>query len=299
MLISVVIPHFNQPAHLARGLAALTAQQDEAPCEILVVDNNSENLPAEVVAGFPGVRLLSETTPGPGPARNTGVAAASGDILAFIDADCIARPGWLAVIAERIGQGADILGGDVRIHHQAPGRPTVWEAYESEFAYRMEHYIRRQGFTGTGNLAMRRAVYDAVGPFAGIGVAEDRDWGQRATGGGYAITWAPEMRADHPARVDFSELARKWDRHIAHDFPKALAAPGGRVKWALKTAAMLVSPLAMIPRVALSRRIEGGVGGKIKAFAGLVRVRAYRARRMAGLIAARDSGRLSARWREN
>ena len=299
MLISIIIPHFNQPSELARGLTALMAQQDDAACEILVVDNNSESLPTDIVAGFPGMRLLSEATPGPGPARNTGVAAACGDILAFIDADCIARPGWLAAIATRMGQGADILGGDVRIHHQTPGRPTVWEAYESEFAYRMEHYIRHQGFTGTGNLAMRRVVYDDVGPFAGIGVAEDRDWGQRATAKDYAITWTPEMRADHPARANFSELARKWDRHTAHDFMIALQTPGGRVKWALKAAAMLVSPLAGIPRIAASRRIEGGVGGKFRAIAGLIRVRAYRAWRMAGLIMARDSERLSARWREN
>ncbi len=299
MLISIIIPHFNQPTDLARGLAALTTQQENAPCEILVVDNNSKSLPTDIVAGFPGVQLLSETTPGPGPARNTGVQAANGDILAFIDADCIARPGWLAAIAARMKHGADILGGDVRIHHQTPDHITVWEAYESEFAYRMEHYIRHQGFTGTGNLAMRRAVYQDVGPFAGIGVAEDRDWGQRATGKGYAIVWAPEMRADHPARADFSELARKWDRHTAHDFTTALQAPGGRVKWALKTVAMLISPLMSIPRIVISRRIEGGASGKLKAFAGLIRVRVYRARRMASLITARDSRDLSTRWREN
>lgn len=299
MLISVIIPHFNQPCHLARGLAALAAQKDDAACEILVVDNNSEVLPTEIVAEFPGVRLLSETTPGPGPARNTGVAAASGEILAFIDADCIARPGWLAAIADRMGRGGDILGGDVRIHHLNPGRPTVWEAYESEFAYRMEHYIYRQGFTGTGNLAMRRAVFQDVGPFAGIGVAEDRDWGQRATAKNHVITWTPEMRADHPARSDFNELARKWDRHTAHDFKTALQTRGGRMKWVLKTVAMLVSPLAAAPRIAASRRIEGGLGGKFRAFVGLIRVRAYRTWRMAGLITAKDGGHLSARWREN
>ena len=99
MLISIIIPHFNQPSYLARGLSALTAQKDDAACEILVVDNNSAIIPTEIVAAFSDVQLLSETTAGPGPARNTGVSAASGDILAFIDADCLAQPGWLAAIA--------------------------------------------------------------------------------------------------------------------------------------------------------------------------------------------------------
>ncbi len=299
-MISIIIPHFNQPDHLARCLQALAGQDTAGhQVETIVVDNNSKTMPTDVVAGFEGVRLLSETTPGPGPARNAGVAASTGEILAFIDADCIAHPGWLAAIAARIAAGAEILGGDVRIHHRDPATPTIWEAYEAEFAYRMEHYITRQGFTGTGNLACTRRVYDDVGPFAGIGLAEDRDWGQRATARGHTITWVPDMRADHPARESFAELARKWDRHTAHDFEMFLEKPMGRAKWAGRSAAMLVSPLAVIPRIFGSDRIEGGLQGKFKALAGVARIRAYRARAMASLILAKDSSHLSARWREN
>ena len=299
-MISVIIPHFNQPDHLARCLDSLVDQTVAGhDVEIIVVDNNSRTLPEAVVAAFPDVRLISETEAGPGLARNTGVAACTGDILAFIDADCIAHPGWLSAIATRIAAGQQILGGDVRIHHRDATRPTVWEAYESEFAYRMEYYIRDQGFTGTGNLAMTRAVFEDVGPFGGIGIAEDRDWGQRASAKGYVTTWAPDMRADHPARESFAELARKWDRQTGHDFEMYMARPQGRIKWLIRSLAMVVSPLATLPRILRSTRINGGLTGRFKAFAGLTAIRAHRSRRMLGLALTGRSTSLSNRWRED
>lgn len=299
-LMSVVIPHFNQPEELARCLTALAGQPAGGRrVETIVVDNGSDVLPEAVVAGFPGVRLVQELTKGPGPARNHGVSLSSGALLAFIDADCVPAPDWLAVIAAAFDRGAgEIFGGDVQILHVDPERPTALEAFESEFGFRMEFYIRDQNFTGTGNLAMRREVFDRVGPFAGIGIAEDRDWCHRAYAEGLHVTWLPGMRVYHPARQSFEELSRKWDRHTAHDFTRMIARPLGRLKWILRTGAMVLSPLAQTPRVLRSTRIRGGMRGKLLALAVLVRIRLYRARLMVPLIFARDAARLSQRWRQ-
>ncbi len=99
MLISVIIPHLNQEAYLTLGLEALHAQRAiTSKIEIIVVDNGSARLPSTVCSAWPDVRLVSESIPGPGPARNRGIREARGDILAFIDADCRADPGWLAAI---------------------------------------------------------------------------------------------------------------------------------------------------------------------------------------------------------
>lgn len=293
--ISVVIPHLNQPAMLARCLASLASGR-RAPDEVTVVDNGSAELPEAVCAAHPGVRLLQEPTPGPGPARNRGVAASTGDILAFIDADCLADPDWLAAAeAAMADPGAQILGGDVRIAYADPERLTMLEAYESIYAYRMDRYIAREGFTGTGNLVVRRAVLDAVGPFAGLAVAEDRDWGHRATGMGYRIRYVPGMKVYHPARQDFSEMKTKWDRHTAHDYVSARARPGGRLRFLAKTLAMALSPLAEIPRILVSDRVAG-VRSRALAFGGLVRTRLYRTRVMLGLCIGGDPERLSGAW---
>ncbi len=292
--ISVVIPHLNQPAFLARCLASLAAGQ-RRPDEVFVVDNGSRELPVAVCADHPGVTLLAEPIPGPGPARNRGIAAASGDILAFIDSDCLADPGWLAAAeAAMADPAATILGGDVRIACADPACLTAIEAYESVYAYRMDRYIAREGFTGTGNLVVRREVLAAVGPFAGIGVAEDRDWGQRATALGFVIRYVPDMKVYHPARASFAELARKWDRQTAHDYVKARGA-SGRLRFALKALAMAPSPLVELPRLLTSDRIHG-FRSRALAFGALTRIRAYRAGLMLRLLAGADPDTLSGRW---
>ena len=163
----------------------------------------------------------------------------------------------------------------------------------------MDRYIAREGFTGTGNLVVRRDVLDAVGPFAGIGVAEDRDWGQRATALGFTIRYVPGMKVYHPARQNFAELYRKWDRQTAHDYVKATGGvTGGSTAWlrfALKTLAMVPSPLAELPRLAASDRING-LRSRVLAFGALTRIRFYRAGLMLRLLAGTRPEDLSGRW---
>jgi GT2 family glycosyltransferase len=293
--ISVIIPHLNQPAHLARCLASLAAGT-RRPDEVVVVDNGSAELPHAVIAAHPGVQLLSEPEPGPGRARNRGIAATTGEILAFIDADCQADRAWLAAAeAAMADPGALILGGDVRIPAADPGRLTMIEAYESEYAFRMDRYIARDGFTGTGNLVVRREILATVGPFRGREVAEDRDWGQRATAKGYPIRYVAEMRVFHPARDSFGQIFAKWDRQIAHDFVLARTSRGGMLRFFAKTLAMAVSPVAELPRILGSQRISGS-RNRALAFAALTRIRLHRARRMLGLLLGRDPDALSGAW---
>lgn len=293
--ISVVIPHLNQPEHLARCLASLYVGTC-LPNEVFVVDNGSKDMPQATCAAYSGVTLLRETTPGPGPARNLGVAAAKGDIVAFIDADCLADPQWLAAVAAAMADPkAQILGGDVRIALQDPDQITSLEAYESIYAYRMDRYIVHEGFTGTGNLAVRRAVLATVGPFAGLTVAEDRDWGQRATAMGHDLRYVPGMKVYHPPRQSFAELAVKWDRHTAHDFIAATAKPLGRLRFAIKTMIMGASPIAEIPRILVSDRLTG-VRNKVLAFTCLARIRLYRAKIMTRLLLGGDPRLLSGAW---
>jgi glycosyltransferase involved in cell wall biosynthesis len=122
-MISVIIPHLNQPEGLEACLRSLDAQSLHRDLfEVIVVDNGSAVAPAEVVARHQGTRLLQEVCPGPGPARNMGAAASSGGILAFIDADCRAHPDWLRTATQtlRSSPRGTILGG---------GRPNLarWE----------------------------------------------------------------------------------------------------------------------------------------------------------------------------
>jgi GT2 family glycosyltransferase len=218
-------------------------------------------------------------------------------LLAFIDADCIADPQWLAVIVVTLlRQGSrGVLGGDVRIAVSDTSKLTDLECYESVFAYRQQEYIERHRFSGTGNLAMHRSVYETVGPFGGIDIAEDRDWGQRASKMGYNIHYLPEMIVYHPARRSIEELFQKWDRHISHDFANFAVRKFGRLKWATRAVAMAVSPLFELLRIARSRRVTG-IRSRWRAGVVLSRLRAHRAKRMMELVFASTTTDMSTSW---
>lgn len=301
--ISVIIPHLEAPAALDRCLAALGAQRaargvDSPAFEIIVVDNGSAVPPAAICAAH-GARLAQEPTPGPGPARSHGARLARAPLLAFVDCDCVPAPDWIATIAAWFAAHPEtgVIGGDVRIARADPRHPTAIEAYESVYGYRMRLYVERDGYTATCNMAVRAAVFARVGDFGGIGIAEDVDWGRRATAAGIRIDYVPGLRIETPARADFAELARKWDRHIGHDFAE-VAGLSDRLRWIARAAALAASPLAEIPRLARSDRLTGP-RERALALACLTRIRLYRARRMLGLLAGGNGRALAEGWRRN
>lgn len=296
--ISVVVPHLNQPELLSAFLVSLHAQDfDMARAEVIVVDNGSRVLPREITARFPGVVLVEEPVPGPGPARNRGASLARGPILAFTDADCLVARDWLPAILKRFAADPALaaLGGDIRIFAEDPARPNLAEAYECVYAFPQRDYIARQGFSVTANMAVRRAVFDAVGPFAGIEIAEDTDWGQRAARLGHVTVYAPEVVVHHPARRSMAELYAKWDRNVGHHYTAFAQGPGGRVKWALKAGALTLSPLAEIPRLAATDRLRSP-RDRARAFRALASLRLYRARRMLAVMLHRGTCTAETRW---
>lgn len=297
-MISVIIPHLNQPEALERGLSALDQQEGlAAASEIIVVDNGSRAMPTEICSRHANVTLLSQPIPGPGPARNMGVAAAKGDILAFIDADCVASQTWLATIERHFARSPDatVLGGDVYILQADPARPTLLEAYESVFAFRMKEYIQTKGFTGGGNLAVRTWVFRTVGDFLGINIAEDTEWGHRASSMGYRVRYEPRMIVHHPARRTFAELTDKWARHISHEYRETQNTPMWRTRWLLRAVAVLLSPAAEIPRVATSDRLSGA-RARALAMVGVTRIRFYRCITMLAVGFGSAGSQASARW---
>ncbi len=279
---TVIIPHFQMPEALQRCLDSVLAQAlDHGSFEVIVVDNNSASFPYDVAAAYPGCRFLRCAKPGPGLARNVGVAAARSPVLAFIDADCRAEAGWLQAAVDAVESDPErgIFGGDVRIDFIDPQRLSALEAYEAVFAFRQKFYIEKKQFSGTGNLAIPAVVHGAVGPFAGIDTAEDMDWGQRAHRAGYVTRYIEPMRIYHPARRTFAELQRKWQRHISHDLHthRSLGRPAWR--WQVQALMVLASIPIHAPRMLTSNRLSG-LGNRLRGLGVLVRIRLWRVAEM-------------------
>jgi GT2 family glycosyltransferase len=277
--VSVIIPHLNTPEALARCLTSVTGQAlDHGHAEVIVVDNGSRVSLEAVKTAFPGVSWLAEPEPGPGPARNRGIAAARAPALAFIDADCRAAPGWLQTAVDAVEKDPQraVVGGDIRIDFVDPARLTGIEAYEAVFGFRQKMYIETRHFSVTANLAMARCVHAAVGPFAGITLAEDLDWGQRARAAGYPVRYIPAMLVWHPARPTFAALEAKWKRHIRHDWNDYR---GPRWRWQARAVAMALSIPAEAPKLLFSDRLQG-LGNRFRGIGVLARIRLFRAAEM-------------------
>lgn len=110
---SVVIPAYNAAATLARAIESVRSQTWPAH-EIVVVDDGSSDATVEVAGRFSEVRLIRQSNSGVSVARNAGAAAATGDWLAFLDADDWYSPDRLRFHAEWIAEdkGLDFLTGD-------------------------------------------------------------------------------------------------------------------------------------------------------------------------------------------
>ena len=107
--ITTVIPAHDAADHLSACLDSVLAQRGAFRHEVIVVDDASTDATARIAAGRGGVRLLRlPANLGPSAARNRGIAAATGSLIAFLDADDLWPPGRLAAGLRVLAEHADV-----------------------------------------------------------------------------------------------------------------------------------------------------------------------------------------------
>lgn len=280
--VSVIIPHYNDLGGLELCLESLRRQRlARDRFEIIVADNNSAGGVGAVRRMAPDIAVVPAPEQGAGPARNAGVAVARGRILAFIDADCVAEKDWLIEGIAALDR-YDYAGGQVVTKIADPRRMTPAEAVEAVFAFNFRRYIEEDKFSGTGNLFVPRSVFDRVGGFR-AGVSEDMDWCRRANAMGLRLGYAERAVVHHPARREWRDLKRKWDRIIDERIALAREQPRWRLRWLRYAGTIAVSPLIHWVRVVRSPRLVGP-RAKYRGLLGLLRIRSYRAGRMLRLL---------------
>jgi glycosyltransferase involved in cell wall biosynthesis len=162
--VSVIVPVYNGEATIERCIESLVDQDyPRQRYEIIVVDNNSTDGTVEIVRRYP-VLLLEERRPGPGAARNRGLAQARGEIIAFTDADCYAEARWLK---ELVKPFVDPMVGGVGGAIKSASRATAVERYSDDRPV-LKHHLSDPPFLPfltTANAAFRNNIIDAVGGF--------------------------------------------------------------------------------------------------------------------------------------
>lgn len=272
---TVVVPHYNDPVALDLCLSALSVQTVSPDrFEIIVADNGSPiGLEAvrAVIAGR--AKLVEVTKKGAGPARNGGVTAANGSILAFTDSDCVPEPGWLAAGVEALKRG-QIVGGGMKVLADDMNAPTPVEAFEMIFAFDNATYVLRKHFSVTANLFVRHEDFLRVGGFR-VGVSEDLEWCLRARALGLQIVYEPDAVVGHPARRNWPELRKKWERLVREKYNVMREQRLGLTRWLARTWLLPASILADLPKVITSRKLPTW-GCRMRAAAVLVGIRLWR-----------------------
>lgn len=223
--VSVIIPMHNCAESLGGLFAALEAQEmDPDRFDVLLVDNGSDDETLErsrtwVRRTTLSAQVLSENSKiGSYAARNRGIRAAAGEILAFTDADCIPDPQWLSrgcAALSRVGQQT-VIGGRVDLFltgdRQAESANAV-EFYELIFAFQREISIFTRPAFQTANLVVSRAAIDAVGLFDDdLLSGGDFEWCWRAENRGFQMVAEDKCVVRHPARSSLRALIRKSRR---------------------------------------------------------------------------------------
>ena len=173
--ISVVVPFHNAERHLDRCAVGLLRQTyPQSHYEIIMVDNNSTDRSAEVVEGHPEIRLLREPKQGAYAARNHGVAAAQGQIIAFTDADCVVAPDWLEKMSDALSDPwLELAQGGRLFAHDGLDLSLLaaYEAQRAAYIFSARSVGLRSGYTN--NMAVRRSAIDRCGPFEEVGRGAD------------------------------------------------------------------------------------------------------------------------------
>lgn len=224
--VAIIVPTLRRPESLERALRSLFQQTGVADrvAEIVVVDNDPKGSAAELadtLRAFSPWPIIYRHAPTPGvaTARNAGLSATSAPLIAFLDDDEAASPGWLsALLKAREETGADAVFGPIT--GRAPGAEAWLQPY-------LERFFGREGPERTGlidepygcgnSLMLRTTALPGPAPF---NVAADQAGGEddalfaalAARGGRFgwaADAWVEEFAPAHRATLKYA-LARAF-----------------------------------------------------------------------------------------
>lgn len=167
--ISVIIPALNEEKLLPACIQSLKKQNFDQPYEIIVVDNNSDDRTAEI-ASSTGIKTVFEPHRGITWARQRGLEAARGEIIACVDADTIVAKDWLQKIYEALSKEDGVIAVSGKILYAKSnnwkGRlPRYWVSAARYGDRAIRFLLRKPGSLWGGNFAVRKDALIRAGGF--------------------------------------------------------------------------------------------------------------------------------------
>lgn len=235
--ISVVIPTYQRPEALLRCLDGVAAMAGAGPTlETIVVNDGGTAPPSAAIERLRGrldLTVVQQERGGPAAARNAGAARAGGEVVAFLDDDCVPTPGWLAALRARFADAPDAAIGGRTVNALADNPYSAASQLVVDYLY-AEHndHGGEATFLASNNVAFPRRALLAIGGFDASfarPAGEDRDLCDRWRRAGHRMTFAPDAIVRHAHVLDARGF---WRQHFdygrgAYAFRRARALRDG------------------------------------------------------------------------
>jgi glycosyltransferase involved in cell wall biosynthesis len=217
--VSVVVPAYNASRTIERCIQSLLElAPDSPPHEIIIVDNGSDDGTAETIRKHPRITLVEEkAVRGPSAARNAGVRAAAGAVIAFTDADCVVTPGWLLHGVAPLGDPAVCGVAGLIMGVEPKNEVQQWMNSRNILDARAALANPFRPYVQTANAFFRREDFWKVNGFdTGLLCGEDCDLSWRileATQG--RLELVPEALVYHDHRCSVRGLSRQSSKNAS------------------------------------------------------------------------------------
>lgn len=246
--VSIVVVTFNRCAELVRLLRSLESILARPDVEMLLIDDGSTDGTVERVSPLVAAlgdrgHIVRQEKAGPGIGRNRGILRARGDIVVFVDTDCVVHPGWLdGLLVPFDDAEVGAVGGPDR---SRPGDPPLTRLID----YLMTSFLTTGGVRGAKrvrggsyhprsfNMAARRDAALAVDGFPTIWYGEDILFSWRVHQMGWKLAFAPDAWVYHLRRTTVGAWVRQAYRM-------------GRARWWMgRHDRRLLEPVYVLPLV--------------------------------------------------
>jgi glycosyltransferase involved in cell wall biosynthesis len=227
--LSVLICTRNRPEKLKRAVASVLANSVSS-FELIVVDQSTDQLSAEVMASFGDgrIRYLQTPTVGLAISRNIAIRAARADTLVFTDDDCVCDREWLAAIQAEYAREPTALGvygrvvpygnrDDIRSNTVGVSGDLICPAVNNSSERRVfdRPAIPQRELGGGNNMSFRKEVFSKVGVFietlgsgSPMGAGEDTEFSYRLLWHRCKVVYSPRPLVHHDNWVDRSQFTR-------------------------------------------------------------------------------------------
>lgn len=241
--VSIYIPCYNAEEYIAQNIESLLGQTIK-PQEIIVVDDGSKDKTCEIAARY-AVRIIKHgKNRGLAAARSTGILAASADLVASLDADCVAEENWLAGLLSAMREDKKIVGvGGKAIEKYAENEADRWRAIHMRQHWGDRKLISPKVLYGVNTLFLKDALlnvglYDEESVLKTgykVGV-EDYNICRKLRNQGYKLVYTPDAVVWHLRKDTKETVLRQYWRWSVLYYPRPNTIPRFLFKLALNFA---------------------------------------------------------------